>query len=66
MDAVLARTSCDSQWLRRVSVSRDPPLYPDVKVDDVCNSVQDIERLRDRAIKDIEAGKSCWPWDFYD
>ncbi|MDR2092470.1 MAG: hypothetical protein LBP58_04015 [Azoarcus sp.] len=65
LDAVAAHKACEVQWAR-VSVNVDPPLYPDVKVDDICNSVQDIERLRNRAIKDIEAGKSCWPWDFYD
>ncbi|MDR2092471.1 MAG: hypothetical protein LBP58_04020 [Azoarcus sp.] len=66
MDAVVARARCDLQWLRRVSVSRDPSPYPDVKVNDVCNEIQHIELLRDRSIRDIEAGKTCWPWDLYD
>jgi len=63
LNAATARASCESQW-ERVRTNYDPPRYPDVKLDDVCQSLQDIERVRGDAIKRIEAGEQCWPWLF--
>jgi 2,4-dienoyl-CoA reductase-like NADH-dependent reductase (Old Yellow Enzyme family) len=65
LNAAAARTACVAQW-QRVRADTDPPRYPDVKVDEVCNSLYDIERIRDDYIKRIEAGQECWPWFFDD
>ncbi|MDR1228523.1 MAG: hypothetical protein LBK55_05815 [Azoarcus sp.] len=63
LDAAAARAACESQW-ERVRANNDPPRYPEVKPDDVCNSIQDIERIRDGYIGEIELDVQCWPWLF--
>jgi hypothetical protein len=63
LNTATARTTCETQW-QRVKADNDPPRYPDVSADDVCNNEQDIKRVRDRYIKQIEAGEQCWPWMF--
>jgi hypothetical protein len=60
----VARATCEKQWLKRVRVNSDPPRYPNVKTDEVCNSVQEIAENRDKYVKQIETGITCWPWDF--
>ncbi|MDR1660970.1 MAG: hypothetical protein LBR95_00855 [Azoarcus sp.] len=63
LDAATARAACESQW-ERVRANNDPPRYPDVEPDEVCNNMQDIGRVRDVYITKIEAGEQCWPWLF--